>query len=658
METPVDLLSFRDAFVTQTLGPNTGSQLLGCTLSIQLLFDGDLLQEMDLQHLESFAFCNSQHHFYRTSEGLDPIPTECTAFTVVLLADISGAQSTTLLEVNFLQYDEGNEYHCEIANKNFQDPRFSLSLQLQARSTFRKNITACGGLNIEALMSFLHHVIESNVPLPLSADRVHISLAVSLPLEVETYIRLLLKRALHLCSRYNQGHGVEYAQFATLAIEAALAERGLDALRVPPPLVALLLFLRCNLPGGQMFLAESFEFLEANYASLEEGEEGISAGLPLVIGNTLQLYTQPNYVAVALRAVGRLLTRPLEPTLEADQWRNLLVHWTLIACRAPKEDNAIMIADLARPFTMLCTSSFHVPYLEARSHITDAHIPEKRWLFSVFITFVGHTDDSVRPINAERIGIVIDFAHQLLLFMGWAMPDLQGADLFFCSRFKKVVLKLHSSVNDMDEVRQRYCGLPEPVFLERMIECVFYVNHIRLEVQQQSKHFGADPYPSGAAQLVRNIVADGLKAGCTGTCCRLVHYTAAAVTARALGLPETLQAYHLVMDTLDSTRSDLGYAPIQDGYKWSGHTDQLASEAISYALESGLHDVALEWAERSRSTIWTRVLRLRLPDEILAVNPKLAAQLFEVASKLSETQLSTSFSFQDTCIESGWEELD
>ncbi|TFK59445.1 hypothetical protein BDN72DRAFT_883967, partial [Pluteus cervinus] len=497
---------------------------------------------------------------------------------------------------------------------------------------------------------------------------------------------LISRHQFQLISHHRHTASVTYCDLAIQAISAACAYSQSIRRQWEPDLCEFL-FFRCTRPDGHLFLDNAIDVLKGldSVSLAETAMEKI--GLLHNIFGVLLGQNRFDYAAIALPV--------LMPSLRvlATEHRTkiiaLVVHRALVLCIRANWDmkETLSILDLILPVTALHLPEEHAAYLIVRAeYYIDLYEGGGELGRDSVVTAIDDLQTHLlrygkpNALNVQnKLYSLLEKASSFLLQAGSALTELdftgpvrmlaifyilgiaygwEGSrstmslvivpfmDLFTGFRYRRPLRSLTVPLHSLTAQNAK-----------KFIQAI-YAEHVALEdsdvdlltklLLRQIDFTLVTLTPSAAPQprILAAIKYSLSSAGPPRDELALMRVMVAAPAARFYDLPITLRAYQLLMAAHEI------WAPIsaplsvrQTFYRFATF---MVHDAISYVLELGYHDLALEWADQRSSMAWRQVIHLRSSfKQVASVDTKVAEELAEAASQILELQTRSDYMLSD-----------
>ncbi|TFK67983.1 hypothetical protein BDN72DRAFT_960587 [Pluteus cervinus] len=471
----------------------------------------------------------------------------------------------------------------------------------------------------------------------------------------------LITNGFRLIPHFNLEH-TDYTQYLGLAIQAlsagcAHAPNHSQSHRLPHIALCLLLFRRCTFPNGDSFVGKAFDALK-RLEVITDPDNGFEESSIHSILLVLQKHARPDYVMLTFR----ILAPSICALAKKDQTNPACLAFSaLLAIQlapAAKETSTILDSTLAI-ITPLIDDIGEVLILRAAKcidlHFSGGDIGRgvvTAAIESVQTHFLKHENAKVmhREWLGRFVGLVIPFLEtpgenmtvteltRFIAFLDWAIslgvksvPN--GSSLVERRVWMQTGLWLFFGNNLANEASQ---GLKEVIqfvyreypdigdlgveFLEDQMFCIRYGEVTRgfvrpgsLVAMNDFLEYSLSTKPHDHTTLIRVIIG--------------------ATIARTFGYPVAMKGYELLMSGAELFDFTWAILPMRDSQLLTH--PRITSDAISYALASSYHDLAIEWIDQSSCLVWGRIIRFQSSfTQVAAVNSRLAEELTEMAAKL------------------------
>ncbi|TFK72300.1 hypothetical protein BDN72DRAFT_894967 [Pluteus cervinus] len=521
-----------------------------------------------------------------------------------------------------------------------------------------------GSMNFRVFMDLHdpdHHCHQRLVAGPFGAQIIHLSirlpdfsLAAGIAMLREmTDATSLTSIGMWFYLRCQEGEDAHCLEVALIAFERALEDPKIDPDQ-SQVLETIIPFLYCLIQGPDSSLDVAFQVLQA-FPGLPSTQIDHQLFLQSLIQNTVLSADWHHYLPLAVKSAVIVLNT-LRSTPPDPQILDLVSKWAMLAYHFAQDRKEVLpLMDLAVSLlpgvnTILGgVVSFAV--LRAMAYLRQAlRLPEgpsRPSLDATLTAAEGIMESLSGREDSPRLSDVYETISFCDEFTGWLMIHHFGNSSLLPYNFEDrgrrlIAWFLHDQTlpphaqgwlrrtqrvlihsGNVDPHVMLNATLPHPAILDDNDNQ--FISRILSEawVDEKSSEPGEDmsaEYPEGAAQMVRIILADS-----SAHKLEPVYYSMAATIAHGLRLPETFQAYRLLLGLLESFEN-IGYLCSQiRGFPGSF---SVIRDAVSYAIDMEDHCIALQWSDQARSKIWEWFFHSRSSiRQLSAIEPYLATAL-------------------------------
>ncbi|TFK72806.1 hypothetical protein BDN72DRAFT_282383 [Pluteus cervinus] len=282
----------------------------------------------------------------------------------------------------------------------------------------------------------------------------------------------------------------------------------------------------------------------------------------------------------------------------------------------PRSDNSGLVTKFTRLFTFL---TWAIPYVELKLHTEGALLftlqcVKAYGMMHMLLRFLrllhlDHADGNRGQVMKEFVQVIYGGA-----------VELEGNDIKFLEEQMlytgdRIAPKLFTLVHGITK--------GTTYTLETLVRCCSSPTNIQEEMVRATRKMEAIVEYSISTEPHDEIT--------------LLRVIFAASVARGLSLPIAVKAYQYFMSSAELWAFTM--LPLYGRQLDANKPVLIASDAISYALESNHHDLALEWVDQCLSIVWGQILHLQSSfAQVALVKPEVAKDLAEIASQLIDSQ--------------------